>query len=136
MAVRPCSSRSNTVPPTSTWNWLPKFSAIAAVSHGVAMSSDIGPLANSNHSPPAARTKIVATAAMPMPNQRMRRDRIARSTGPANRIAMRHHSAAPARPGTQSDSADRPIGSTTAAGPRPAPPAVERAATASAPRRM
>ena len=52
MAARPCSSRSSTVPPISTRNWLPKFSAIAAVSHGVAMSSEIGPFASSHHSAP------------------------------------------------------------------------------------
>ncbi len=43
MAARPCSSRSSTVPPTSMRNWLPTFSAIAAVSHGVMISREIGP---------------------------------------------------------------------------------------------
>ena len=43
-AVRPLASRSSCVPPTSTSCPPPKFSLIAAVSQGVAMSSSIGPL--------------------------------------------------------------------------------------------
>ena len=41
--VRPLASRSSWVPPISTSWPLPKFSPIAAVSHGVAISSSIGP---------------------------------------------------------------------------------------------
>ncbi len=42
--VRPLASRSSWVPPSSTSWPPPKFSLIAAVSHGVAISSSIGPL--------------------------------------------------------------------------------------------
>ena len=47
--VRPFSSRSICVPPTVTVCLPPKFFSIAAFSHGVAMSSSIGPLASRHH---------------------------------------------------------------------------------------
>ena len=63
MAARPCSSRSSTVPPTSIWNWLPMFSAIAAVSHGVMMSREIGPRDRRHHNaPPTSRHTVSVPA--------------------------------------------------------------------------
>ena len=49
-AVRPLASRSSCVPPTAMRWWLPKFSSIAAVSQGVAISKSIGPLPSRHHS--------------------------------------------------------------------------------------
>ena len=54
--VRPFSSRSICVPPTVTVCLPPKFFSIAAFSHGVAMSSSIGPLASRHHRPAMATT--------------------------------------------------------------------------------
>ena len=49
-AVRPLASRSSCAPPTLTRWWLPKFSSMAAASHGVATSKSIGPLPRRHHS--------------------------------------------------------------------------------------
>ena len=62
---RPFSSRSIWVPPTSTVWPRPKFCSIAAFSHGVAMSTSIGPCANRHHSPAAPSTTSTAAAVAP-----------------------------------------------------------------------
>jgi hypothetical protein len=97
IAGRPCSSRSNTVLPMSTSNWLPKFSATAAATQGVAKSNDIGPLANRSHSPPATSMHMAAAVARPMHGQRIHRDCIARNGGLASRRMICHQSVAPTR---------------------------------------
>ena len=71
-AVRPLTSRSNCVPPTST-SWPPPiFSLIAAVSQGVAMSSSIGPLESRHHSATIASRATPTSAPATRVNLRRR----------------------------------------------------------------
>jgi hypothetical protein len=64
-AVRPDASRSSCVPPTWIRYLLPKFFSIAEVSHGVAMSSMIGPL-DSRHTTAPQATITTASKLRPM----------------------------------------------------------------------
>ena len=59
--VWPVSSRSIWVPPTMTVWLAPKFSAMAAFSHGVAMSISIGPLESRHHRPRQPSTATART---------------------------------------------------------------------------
>ncbi len=63
--VRPVSSRSICVPPTTTVFLPPKFSSIAAFSQGVAISSSIGPLDSRHHRPSDMTVKIAMASADP-----------------------------------------------------------------------
>ena len=67
--VRPFSSRSIWVPPTTTVCLPPKFFSIAAFNHGVAISSSIGPLVRRHHRP-AMATATIATASVAPQNIR------------------------------------------------------------------
>ncbi len=87
-AVRPLASRSSWVPPTSTSWPPPKFSLIAAVSHGVARSSSIGPLDRRHHKADIATSTTPPSAPLTMANLRMRgprKDRMRQS----NRLSRR-----------------------------------------------
>ena len=69
--VRPFfASRSSWVPPISTSCPAPKFSLIAAVSHGVAISSSIGPLESRHHS--ANSASITAPPSVPLTSANLR----------------------------------------------------------------
>ena len=70
--VRPFSSRSIWVPPTTTVCLPPKFSSIAAFSHGVAMSSSIGPLDRRHHRPSTATVATATLIAAPQNSRRMK----------------------------------------------------------------
>ena len=63
--VRPFSSRSIWVPPTATVCLPPKFSSIAAFSHGVARSSSIGPLDSRHHRPAMATATTAKVSVAP-----------------------------------------------------------------------
>ena len=91
--VRPFASRSICVPPISTSWPAPKFSLIAAVSHGVAMSSSIGPL-ESRHQSATIATRTRPQSEPPMTtNLRTRgphsRSPISRESGHVRRVAGR-----------------------------------------------
>ena len=91
--VRPFASRSICVPPISTSWPAPKFSLIAAVSHGVAMSSSIGPL-ESRHQSATIVTRTRPQSEPPMTtNLRIRgphsRSPISRESGHVRRVAGR-----------------------------------------------
>ena len=69
--VRPFSSRSIWVPPTTT-EWVPpKFSSIAAFNQGVAMSSSIGPLDSRHHRPSTATVARATVIVVPQYRRRM-----------------------------------------------------------------
>ena len=82
--VRPFASRSIWVPPISTSWPAPKFSLIAAVSHGVAISSSIGPLESRHH------RATIATSTRPQSEPLMRTN--LRRRGPHSRSPMRRES--------------------------------------------
>ena len=56
-AERPTSSRSSTVPPTSTRCWPPSFSSIAEVSHGVTKSIATGPVESCHQTCRSSRSR-------------------------------------------------------------------------------
>jgi hypothetical protein len=66
----PSSSRSSWVPPTETVCEPPKFSSIADLSHGVAKSNSIGPLASRHHNPRKLATSSAAVIVAPQKSLR------------------------------------------------------------------
>ena len=73
--TRPLASRSSWVPPSTTSWPPPRFSLIAAVSHGVATSSSIGPLDRRHHSATIASRTRPPSVAPPSTSLRRRGQR-------------------------------------------------------------
>ncbi len=87
-AARPSSVRSSCVPPTSMRCPPPSRSSTAAVSQGVTMSTESGPLPSRHHNAPAARLARPVTTPAPIAKARRRRQRPADARAPRPGLAL------------------------------------------------